>query len=218
MRSVLCFGDSNTHGTGPRADGEARCRHPRDVRWTGLLADRLGPAWHVIEDGLPGRTTVHPDPVEGAHKCGIDVLPATLEAHRPLNAVIVMLGTNDLKAQYASTARTIGLGVERIGRRVLSTEWDRASGPDGTAPRLLVVAPPPILGAGPFDGDEPNAHALSLGMGAEIGAAAARLGAAFLDLAGVVECSPVDGVHYDRAGHAIVAAAIGDAFERIVGA
>lgn len=216
MRTLMCFGDSNTHGTVPRGDGAPRRRHPIDVRWTGLLAARLD-GWRVIEEGLPSRTTVYPDPVDGAHKNGLAVLPALLETHRPLDAVIVMLGTNDLKRRYGPTATAIGAGVERIGRRVLSVEFDRASGPEGTAPRLLIVAPPPVPAHGPFERDEPGAHAVSLLMSAAIGAAAERLGAAFLDLAPIVACSPVDGVHYDEAGHAAVAAAVGDAFEAMTG-
>lgn len=216
MRSVLCFGDSNTHGTVPRVERQSRGRHPWGVRWTSLLDERLGDDWRVIEEGHPSRTTVHADPIDGAHKNGLAVLPAILESHRPLDAAIVMLGTNDLKRRFSPNPRAIGLGVERIGQRILATEWDAASGPDGTAPRLLIVAPPPIMERGPFERDEPGAHATSLGMGAAIGVAAARLGTAFLDLDGVVTCDPADGVHYDADGHAAIARAIGDAFEAII--
>ena len=216
MRSVMCFGDSNTHGTGPRADGEARWRHPWGVRWTSLLAERLCADWLVVEEGHPSRTTVYADPIDGAHKSGLAVLPALLESHRPLDAIILMLGSNDLKARYAATPRAIGLGVEQIAQRILSTEWDRASGPHGAAPRLLIVAPPPVPADGPFERDEPGAAAKSEGMGAEIGAVAARLGVPFLDLNGVVTCDPADGVHYDAAGHAAIARAIGDAFEAMM--
>ena len=217
VRTVMCFGDSNTHGTGPRADGGARWRHGRDRRWTRLLAARLGAGWEVIEEGHPSRTTVHADPIDGAHKSGIAVLPALLESHAPLDAVILMLGTNDLKARFSATPRAIGLGVERLARRILSTEWEAGAGPGGAAPRLLIVAPPPVPEDGPFERDEPGAHATSLAMGGEIGAAAGRLGVPFLDLNGIVRCDPVDGVHYDEAGHASLAGAIGDAFVAMMG-
>ena len=216
MKSVLCFGDSNTHGTAPRADGEPRQRHPWGVRWTSVLQARLGEGWRVIEEGHPSRTTVYADPIDGAHKCGLAVLPAILESHAPVDAAIVMLGTNDLKRRFAAIPRAIGLGVERIGRRVLSTEWEGGCGPEGGAPRLLIVAPPPVPPDGPFEREEPGVHAVSAGMGAEIGAAAARLGVPFLDLDGVVACDPVDGVHYDAGGHAALAGAIGEAFAAMV--
>ena len=222
MRTVMCFGDSNTHGTGPRAEGQARWRYGPDRRWPRLMAERLGPGWHVVEEGLPGRTTVHPDPIEGAYKSGIAVLPALLESHRPLDAVIVMLGTNDLKARFSVTPRDIGSGVERIGRLIVSSEFEAASGPGGAAPRLLLVAPPPILAGGPFDREESRlqeagAYEKSTRMGTAIEAAADRLGAAFLDAAPLVECSPVDGVHYAAQGHVALAEAIGDALVAMMG-
>ncbi len=68
-RTLLLFGDSNTHGTMPMADLEESGRFSRDDRWAGRLA-RLLPDWEVINEGHPGRTTVHDDPVEGAHRNG----------------------------------------------------------------------------------------------------------------------------------------------------
>lgn len=61
MKSILCFGDSNTWGWNP---GNAS-RYSLDQRWPGLLMKELGPDYYVIEEGLSGRTTVCDDPVEG---------------------------------------------------------------------------------------------------------------------------------------------------------
>ena len=66
-------------------------RYSRDERWSWRL-QRLLPDWEVIAEGHPGRTTVHDDPVEGAHRNGLTVLPSLLESHRPIDAVILMLG------------------------------------------------------------------------------------------------------------------------------
>ena len=223
MRTVLCFGDSNTHGTCPIAADGIRRRHDRATRWTGLLAERLGTDWHLIEEGLPGRTTVHDDPIEGEHLNGLRVLPAILHSHRPLDAVILMLGTNDLKHRFAATPADIALGVERIGQRILATEWGVGAGPDAKAPKLLVIAPPPIMETGNFEGQMMGGAAKSRAMGALIADAASQLEAkahtvASLDLAGRIEPSPVDGVHYDEATHAAMARIIGDAFIALVGA
>jgi len=57
-RSLLCYGDSNTYGFDPASGA----RFPPGVRWPGVLAAELGAGWHVIEEGLGGRTTVHDDP------------------------------------------------------------------------------------------------------------------------------------------------------------
>src|SRR5207302_5829797 len=46
MRTLLCFGDSNTWGYDPESGTETR-RFPRDVRWPGRLARALGNDWEV---------------------------------------------------------------------------------------------------------------------------------------------------------------------------
>ena len=74
-RTLLLFGDSNTHGTMPMADLSDVGRYDRDERWAGRLQALL-PEWEVISEGHPGRTTLHDDPVEGPHRNGLRVLPA----------------------------------------------------------------------------------------------------------------------------------------------
>lgn len=62
MKNVMCFGDSNTYGYDPAGmrDGTA-VRYAQDVRWCGVAQRDLGEGWHVIEEGLNGRTTVRDD-------------------------------------------------------------------------------------------------------------------------------------------------------------
>ena len=95
MRSILCFGDSNTYGESPEGLG----RYPRDERWPGILQTALGAEYLVIEEGLNGRTTVWEDEVEG-DKSGKKHLPVCLASHAPLDLVILMLGANDLKRRF----------------------------------------------------------------------------------------------------------------------
>lgn len=98
MKNILCYGDSNTWGY----DAETKNRFPPDVRWTGILKRTLGEGYHVIEEGLNGRTTVWDDPIEG-YKNGREYLIPCLESHRPLDLVIIMLGTNNLKKRFSLT-------------------------------------------------------------------------------------------------------------------
>ena len=63
MFTILCYGDSNTHGSHP-----AGGRFDPHERWAGVLRDELGPDYWVVEEGLGGRTTVFSDPIEGDHK------------------------------------------------------------------------------------------------------------------------------------------------------
>lgn len=212
-RTVLVFGDSNTHGTMPmQAAGEMR-RHPPGARWTDLLARHL-PGWTVIAEGQPGRTTVHDDPMEGPHRNGALVLPALLESHRPLDAVMLMLGTNDLKGRFSVGPADIALGLDRLARIVRAS----ASGPEGAAPRLLLACPPPIRETGCLAAVFAGGAAKSAGLSAAVAALGTRIGVPVLDLGTVLNVSEVDGIHYDAAAQAPLAAAVAAALERECGA
>ncbi|MCB5408491.1 SGNH/GDSL hydrolase family protein [Pseudogemmobacter faecipullorum] len=199
-RTLLCYGDSNTHGTMPMESLGALGRFAHRHRWPRLLAELL-PGWEVIAEGHPGRTTVHDDPVEGEHRNGRKALAAILESHRPVNLVLLMLGTNDLKHRFGVTASDIASGLERLVRMIRAS----GCGPMGGAPEVLVVAPPPIRETGVLAPVFAGGAAKSQQLGAEIGAMAARTGAAFLDLQGVIEVSPVDGIHYEAAAAEVLA-------------
>jgi lysophospholipase L1-like esterase len=125
-RTLLLFGDSNTHGTMAMPDLGFGGRFDREERWAGRLA-KLLPDWEVIAEGHPGRTTVHDDPVEGAHRNGLTVLPALLESHKPLDVVLVMLGTNDLKERFSVNACDVALSLERLVRVILGSGRGRAT-------------------------------------------------------------------------------------------
>lgn len=191
-RTVLLFGDSNTHGTIPMPDLDGAGRFGRDERWAGRLR-KLLPDWEVIEEGHPGRTTVHDDPVEGEHRNGLTILPALLESHKPLDVVLVMLGTNDLKPRFSVNAVDIAHSLERLCRMIRASEC----GPGGAGPQVLLVAPPPIIEVGCLAGMFAGGAAKSVALTGEIAAVAKRLGVPFLDAGQVVKVSPIDGIHYD---------------------
>ena len=192
MPVVLCYGDSNTHGTTPITTLGVLERHPRGSRWPDVMAAALGPDVQIIAEGLPGRTTVHDDPVEGGCRNGIAVLPAILHSHRPIDLMVVMLGTNDLKTRFSVSAFEIARSVERI------CTLARA---EGVVADLLIVAPAPVIAAGVLADTFAGAEARQLPLAAHLEAAAHRLGAGFLDAGTHVTVSPVDGVHWDEAAH-----------------
>lgn len=203
-RVLLAFGDSNTHGTPPMAARGIPARHPRATRWPEVAAARLGAGWQVLSEGLPGRTTVHDDPVEGAHRNGLAVLPALLESHQPVDVVAILLGTNDLKARFALPPVDIALGVERLARGVLAS----TAGPGGRAPAVLLIAPVPIAEAGCLAEIFAGGAAKSRALAGHMAAVAARLGVPFLDAGGVAAADPLDGVHLDAGAQAALGAAI----------
>lgn len=110
MKHILCFGDSNTYGLIPQING----RYSWDERWTGILNSKLGlDNYRIIEDGLCGRTTIFEDPLRD-NRNGAKLLPAVLETNNGIDAIILMLGTNDCKTVYGATAEIIGKGIERL--------------------------------------------------------------------------------------------------------
>lgn len=192
MKRILCFGDSNTWGYDPAAQD----RFDRDVRWTGVLRNALGSGYEVIEEGLNGRTTVWDDPIEG-YKCGKDYLIPCLETHRPLDLVIIMLGTNDLKKRFSLSAFDIAQGAGVLVRIVQQSVAGRA----GAAPSVLLLAPPPVAKLTWFEQMFEGAAEKSQKLGYYYRQVAEELGCAFLDTATVIVSSDLDGIHFEAAEH-----------------
>jgi lysophospholipase L1-like esterase len=191
--TLLLFGDSNTHCTMPMRELGERNRHPLNVRWTSLIASKLGDDWRVIDEGLPGRTTVHDDPIEGAHKNGATVLPAILETHRSISVIAIMLGTNDLKYRFGVNAFDIAQSIGKLIRIIRASDC----GPEGEPPKIIVIAPPPIQEVGALAKMFKEGGKLSLDLGKEIKIVAKRENVLFADLNNHVCVSNIDGVHYE---------------------
>lgn len=207
MPTVLCYGDSNTYGAGPMAADGTSERYGPDIRWPRVMAGLLGPGWHVIEEGLPGRTTCHDNPFDGPHKNGLRLLPAMLESHAPLDLVVLMLGTNDLKAYLGLTAYDIAKGL----RTLIALIQRSAAGPGQAAPAILLIAPAPINETGPSREALAGGAAKSRAIGPLLKDLAQALGCGFLDAGAFVSVSARDGVHLDPEAHPVLAAAVAEA-------
>lgn len=206
MRTVVCFGDSNSYGTPALARLGVWARFAPDERWPGVLRAALGPGWGVIEEALPGRTTVHDDPIEGAHKNGLKALPIVLESHRPIDRLVVMLGTNDLKARFAVTPEDIAASVGVLVQAIRASE----AGPGGRPPEVLVVAPPVILESGCLaamfrGGAEKSRH-----FARAFAALGERFGVEVMDAGVLISSDPLDGIHLDVAAHAVLGRAVAE--------
>jgi len=134
-KEILCFGDSLTWGWDPVTRG----RYPFEKRWTGILQRELGENYHVIEEGLNGRTTIWDDPIEG-EKNGKKYLIPCLESHMPLDLVIIMLGTNDLKLRFNVSAFEIAAAADSLVQIVQKSRTGR----NHQSPQVLLVSPPPL--------------------------------------------------------------------------
>ncbi len=206
MTLVLCFGDSNTHGTPPmQTEGEYR-RFGAEVRWPTRMARGLG--WDLVEEGLPGRTAQWGDAVMGPIMNGIDGLKIALQSHGPIDWLVIMLGTNDAKARFGASPELITGGIAALLDIAQSPEMQARHG----GFRVLLVCPPPVMeGVGPIANQFYGAHQRGLELPGHYRALAASRGVHFLDAGQVMQVSPQDGVHFDAENHALLAIAVATA-------
>lgn len=199
MKQILCFGDSNTYGLIPKENG----RYEWGVRWTSILNNKLGlDEYHVIEEGLCGRTTIFDDPLRD-NRNGVKLLPAVLETNQGVDAVILMLGTNDCKTVYGATAEVIGKGIERLIKiiRYYSAES-----------KILLISPIHFGDYVWHSEYDPEFSRASISVNEELAAVYQRIadneGIHFLDASLVANPSEADQEHMNEAGHKALAEAV----------
>ncbi len=191
-KTILCYGDSNTWGNVPRSDQ----RHPRDIRWPGALQRILGEEYEVISEGLCGRTFVAEDPAK-PHRTGITHLRAILESADPVDSLIIMLGTNDVKSTY-------NLTPEEIAGHLLQTiELSRSIKDLEKVPRILIVCPPAVIVPEIGDLDPrmlPGLEAFEVlpHLYKEV---AEKYDCGFINAGDYISSSKVDGYHLDKEAH-----------------
>jgi lysophospholipase L1-like esterase len=217
MKNILCFGDSNTWGYDPAGTAGAPyvVRHPHDVRWTGVLARELGADFRVIEEGQNGRTTVHDDPFTICRK-GKDYLPACLESHKPLDLVIMMLGSNDLKLIFNVPAMEIAAGAGVLAKMILGSD----AGLKAKAPKLLLICPPAVvdMSRAPDIAEKfGDAAQRSRRLPRHYEALAGQLGCAYLNSQEIVETSLIDGIHLEAGEHLKLGKAVAGMVREMLG-
>jgi lysophospholipase L1-like esterase len=211
MKTILCFGDSNTWGYRPDGTG----RFEWEVRWPGILQRELSGFARIIEEGLNARTTVFDDPVEGVFVCrnGSRHLPVLLETHRPIDLVTIFLGVNDLKRRFGAAPFDIAQGAGELVGIVNRS----VTGPEGRSPKTLLICPPPVKVLNVFAGLFEGAIAKSSDLAAHYAWQAGRLGCCFLDAGEVVSLSPEDGIHLDADAHRMLGVKVAELARSILG-
>lgn len=134
VKSVVCFGDSNTWGDDPHDYS----RYPKHSRWTGILQDLLGSRYEVISEGMNGRTTK--ESVDEVYEDGLTILPAVLSTNKPVDILIFMVGTNDCKISQKESAADIAEGMEEL----VVTAREVTEQLQGYIPAIVIVSPPAI--------------------------------------------------------------------------
>lgn len=207
-KNILCYGDSNTYGADPANPG----RFGPEVRWTGVLARELGSGYHVIEEGLNGRTTRWDDQIEPGRN-GLTTLQPIIESHNPIDLMTIMLGTNDLKARFGLNASDIAQSAGGLGQIAQRLARNAAGQPS----RILLMAPPPTAKIGDYDLMFAGAHEKSRQF-AEYYARSARWhGLDFLDAGSVIRSSDADGIHFDPDQHELFGKAVAAKIRALIG-
>ena len=166
------------------------------VRWPGVLQSNLGDDFKVIEDGVNGRTAVA-DSSLYIFDCSKTDLLSSIEHHRPLDLIILMLGTNDLLKTSSESPSRVGEGIGVL----MDIIRQSGAGPEGRSPATLLLAPPPF---GDLTGESAaleRAKAQSYLLAERYASIAEEFGCEFLDTGEHIRSSDVDGLHLDASEH-----------------
>lgn len=211
MPFLLTFGDSNTHGTPPIVTRGEYARFGVEQRWPQVCWRALGGGWELAEEGLPGRTAAFDDPVMGDHMNGRIGLKIALHSHGPVDVLTIMLGTNDVKARFASTPEMVLAGIAGLVDVAQSLEMQQRHG----GFRILLICPPPVEEVGPIKGEFHGAARRSRALAPLYREFAAAREIGFLDAGQVISVSPQDGIHYEPEAHRALGLAVAEAIRAL---
>ena len=211
---VLVFGDSNSWGWIATPQGLPTQRLDDAARWPGVLAAALTGQAQISVDALSGRTVNadYPEPLVGLPGTlfnGSRSLPEALAREAPLDLLIIMLGTNDLRSDLGRSPEAIARGLHTLiahtrtfGHGVATTY---------APPKVLVVIPPPLgdVSATPlrafFSGMEAKSRALAPAVRDSL----ADADVIVMDAATATGAlAGVDGIHLSATQHAILGQAL----------
>ena len=197
MKNILCFGDSNTWGYDPAT----QTRFSKDIRWTGVLQQLLGSKYNVIEEGLNGRTTnVNEKQDHGLgyfrpFRSAMDLLSVLIETNSPLDLIIVMLGTNDLKTNFNQSSEMIAKNMRLVCESIISNDYFQSKS-------IILVAPTHINENSPNLLDSfVGTTSASQSFANSYKKISDDLGLFFLDASESVKTNEIDGLHWDAMQH-----------------
>lgn len=195
MKQILCYGDSNTHGYDAFTGG----RYDYFTRWTGRVNEALGKDALICEEGLNGRTCGFDDPkVPGRN--GLALLDCAIQTNKPLDLVVVMLGSNDCKTCYQADGSEITRRMGKLIRRI------KLFGMFGEGEmKILLMAPVPLDER--CVGEEFGLRSVEVSrtLAEQYQALAEKDGILFGDAGGWGIPLDFDGTHFTPEGHRIFA-------------
>jgi lysophospholipase L1-like esterase len=190
-KTIVCYGDSNTWGRVPKAG-----RYPRSLRWTGALQNLLGDGYEVVSEGVGGRTFVVPD-LENPWRTGITHLKSILRNNIPIDLMIIMLGTNDIKTRFNLEAEDIAQHLQQTIDLIRTED----------VKHILIVCPADIVTP---DTGIPDPRFIGSSdkikkMSSLFNEIAKKNGCGFVDAGKYIAPSTIDGLHYGPDAHAKLA-------------
>ena len=197
MKNILCFGDSNTWGYDPAT----QTRFSKDIRWTGVLQQLLGSKYNVIEEGLNGRTTnVNEKQDHGLgyfrpFRSAMDLLSVLIETNSPLDLIIVMLGTNDLKTNFNQSSEMIAKNMRLVCESIIDNDYFQSKSIILVSPTHINEESPNLLDS--FIGTTQASQSFSN----SYRKISDDLDLYFLDASESVKTNKIDGLHWDTMQH-----------------
>ena len=197
MKNILCFGDSNTWGYDPAT----QTRFSKDIRWTGVLQQLLGSKYNVIEEGLNGRTTnVNEKQDHGLgyfrpFRSAMDLLSVLIETNSPLDLIIVMLGTNDLKTNFNQSSEMIAKNMRLVCESIIDNDYFQSKSIILVSPTHINEESPNLLDS--FIGTTQASQSFSN----SYRKISDDLDLYFLDASESVKTNKIDGLHWDAMQH-----------------
>ncbi|MDO4804643.1 MAG: GDSL-type esterase/lipase family protein [Lachnospiraceae bacterium] len=195
---IVCYGDSNTYGFDPRAGTPGRL--PKEERWTGIL-DAM-PEYEIVNEGMNGRMIPDGDG-------GFQNLSRIVRRNMDADALVIMLGTNDMFMLKGATANMLGDRMRNMFQNVPELR-EFGERPDK---RIFLLCPP-----------SPSTNVLffqMIGLSAaqtageiskvmeelpsEYAEVAEEEGAYFIDASNWPIALMYDGLHFSEEGHKVFA-------------
>jgi len=202
MKKIICYGDSNTFGFKPE-NGE---RFSEQERWTGILKNELSGKCDLIEEGLNNRTGFVKNP-DGFDYSAPRHFPKLLQKYDNIFILILAIGTNDLQFQYNLSFKNIENGLENL----ISIAKNKAEN--------IILIPPVVLNENIFNGFFKNLFdETSITKSKKVDKSYKKLAKKYhcdyFDINKFTQPSSIDGLHYDKSSHDLIAEKIKNFIEK----
>ena len=141
VKRILVYGDSLVYGKKPGVNE----RWSANIRFSGILQNKLGDEYEVIEEGLRGRNLKGENSFFPERE-GLKQFGPRVGSHLGVDLVVIALGSNDCNSTGDISEESVASALNTYASKTL--EWSAFLGV--AAPKLLIVIPP-VISSEDFD-------------------------------------------------------------------